>query len=106
MNKVPKKYITLLVFLFYSLPVVFAQGRGSNALPAGMQSLADSILEIFTSNFLKVILAIFLCGSAVAYAFNKDNEKVKRNCIAIGIAAAILVTATSIVGAVWSSSGG
>jgi hypothetical protein len=80
--------------------------HAQSVVPPGMQSLAQGILDIFTSPFLKVILAIFLCGSAVAYAFNKDNEKVKRNCIAIAIATGLLITATSVVGAIWNASGG
>jgi type IV secretory pathway VirB2 component (pilin) len=75
-------------------------------LPAGMQNLADSVIDMFQGPFVKAILAIFLCGAAVAYGFNKDNEKVKRNCIAIAVAAAILIGATTIVGAVWEASGG
>jgi hypothetical protein len=42
----------------------------------------------------------------VAYGFNKDNEKIKRNCIAIGIASAMIAGASGIVGAIWSASGG
>ena len=96
-----KKIYLVLFLLLLSLPL-FAQP----ALPGGMQTLADNILAVFKSDFLKAILGIFLCGSAVAYAFNKDNEKVKRNCIAIGVSAAILVLATQIVGAVWTGAGG
>jgi hypothetical protein len=96
MNKSFKKVSVLIPYLFLPL-TLFAQD-----LPAGLggvQSLADTILSIFQGPFIKVILAIFLSGSAVAYAFNKDNEKIKRNCIAIGIASAILIGASSIVGA-------
>jgi uncharacterized membrane protein len=100
MNKSFKKVSVLIPYLFLSLPL-FAQG-----LPPGMQGLADTILGIFTGGFIKVVLAIFLCGSAVAYAFNKDNEKIKRNCIAIAIASGIIIGASSIVGAVWAASGG
>jgi hypothetical protein len=81
-----------------SLPLFAA-----DLMPAGMQNLADGILEIFKSDFVKVILAVFLCGSAVAYAFNKDNEKVKRSAIAIGVGAAIIMAASGIVGAVWQA---
>ena len=109
MNRTPKYVLFLplikasafIAYLFSSL-TLFAQ----SSLPPGMQNLAQGILDIFTSPFIKVILAIFLCGSAVAYAFNKDNEKVKRNCIAIGIATGILICATGIVGAIWNASGG
>ncbi|MDR2767331.1 MAG: TrbC/VirB2 family protein [Treponema sp.] len=96
-----KKIPALLVTAFTAFRL-FAQ----DLMPAGMTSLAESILEIFTGDFVKIILAIFLCGSAIAYGFNKDNEKIKRNAIAIGVAAAILIAASSIVNAVWDASGG
>jgi hypothetical protein len=102
MNKSFKKVSILIPCLFLPLPLFAQMPQGLG----GMQSLADTILGIFTGDFIKVILAIFLCGSAVAYAFNKDNEKIKRNCIAIGIATAILITASSIVGAVMAASRG
>lgn len=75
-------------------------------MPRGMQSLADSVLEVFTGRFVQIIFAIFFCGAAVAYGFNKDNEKVKRSCIAVGIACAMIASASAIVGAIWSASGG
>jgi hypothetical protein len=83
-----------------ALPL-FAQG----IMPRGMTNLAESILEIFSGRLVQIIFAIFFCGAAVAYGFNKDNEKVKRNCIAIGIASAMICSASAIVGAVWSASG-
>jgi len=101
MNKTRKRISNLIFFLFVSIPV-FAQ----SALPGGMQTLAENILDIFTSPFVKVILAIFLCGSAIAYAFNKDNDKIKRNAIAIAISAGILVVATEVVDKIWAASGG
>jgi type IV secretory pathway VirB2 component (pilin) len=78
----------------------------ADLMPPGMSTLAEGIREIFIGPFVKTILIIFLCGCAVAYAFNKDNEKMKRNCIAIGVACGILIAASSIVEAVWSAAGG
>jgi type IV secretory pathway VirB2 component (pilin) len=101
MNQSSKRQAAFIMAVFSALPLF-----GADLMPSGMTSLAEGILAIFTGPFVKVILAIFLCGSAVAYGFNKDNEKVKRNCIAIGIAAAILIGASSIINAVWSASGG
>jgi hypothetical protein len=109
MNKTPKLALPLFLIKISSFLMYFFSSlmlSAQSALPPGMQSLAQGVLDIFTSPFIKVILAIFLCGSAVAYAFNKDNEKVKRNCIAIGIATGILICATGIVGAIWNASGG
>jgi type IV secretory pathway VirB2 component (pilin) len=89
----------VLVFALNALPLFAA-----DILPGGMSTLMDNILEVFTGAFVKTILIIFLCGTAVAYGFNKDNEKMKRNCIAIGIAIAILIGASAIVGAIWDAS--
>ena len=79
---------------------LFAQG---DIMPAGMNSLAQSIQEVFTGNIMRIILICCLCGCAIAYGFNKDNEKMKRNCIAIGIATGVLIAAQSIVEAIMTA---
>jgi type IV secretory pathway VirB2 component (pilin) len=81
-----------------------ANAFAQDLLPAGMNNLMTSILEVFTGPFVKGILVVCLCGCAVAYGFNKDNEKMKRNIIAIGVAVAILCTASFIVDAIWEAS--
>ena len=102
MSKNFKKLSTFGIYFFLSLPFLMAQ---QSIVPQGMQTLADNILGVFTSPFIRVLLAIFLCGSAIAYAFNKDNEKIKRNSIAIGIASAILVVAQTLVNLIWQAAG-
>jgi type IV secretory pathway VirB2 component (pilin) len=92
----------LLLALFYLLST--SSAFAADILPGGMSTLMENILEVFTGTFVKTILIIFLCGTAVAYGFNKDNEKMKRNCIAIGIAIVILIGASAIVGAIWDAS--
>jgi type IV secretory pathway VirB2 component (pilin) len=96
-----KKKSLLTAFLLAPV-LLYAQ---ADIMPAGMKSIADGILAIFTGPFVKALLAIFLCGAAVAYGFNKDNEKVKRNCIAVGVACGILVVASSVVEAVMGAAG-
>jgi hypothetical protein len=66
-------------------------------MPGERTDLADTIKEVISGPFVRTLLIIFLCASAVAYAFNKDNEKVKRNCIAIGVSAAIIIAAGGIL---------
>jgi type IV secretory pathway VirB2 component (pilin) len=85
-------------------PSVFA--AGGDIVPAGMTSLMDSILGVFTGPLVKTILIICLAGCAVAYGFNKDNEKMKRNIIAIAIAIGVVVGASGIVGTIWDASKG
>jgi type IV secretory pathway VirB2 component (pilin) len=86
--------IVIAVMMF---AVIGANVFAAGVLPAGMENLAIQILDVFTGTFMRTILIIMLCGCAVAYVFNKDNEKVKRNVIALGVAIAILVAASSLV---------
>jgi DMSO/TMAO reductase YedYZ heme-binding membrane subunit len=62
-----------------------------------LDSTAQTVVGIFTSYWVRGILAISLCSSAIMFAVNKDNDKVKRNCLAVGIAAFIIICASSIV---------
>lgn len=103
MNLKKRNIFTALYFSFLAMPLA---AQNANIMPAGMTSLMDSILEIFTGGFVKTILIIMLAATAVAYGFNKDNEKMKRNCIAIGIAIAIIIGSTVIVDAIWVAAEG
>jgi len=95
-----KIFFFLMNFLIVSVFPLFA----ANLVPSGLESLGDSVMEVFTGGLVKTIMIVCLAGCAVAYGFNKDNEKMKRNIIAIGIAIAIIVGAQWIVGAIWSAS--
>ena len=97
MNK-KHRILSLLPLFAFTAVNAFAQ------LPPGMSTLMTSILGVFTGTFTKTILIVCLCGYAVAYGFNKDNEKMKRNVIAIGISVAILVCAQFIIDAIWKAS--
>jgi len=89
------KIIFLFLLLAAAVPL-FAQ----QLVPSGLQSAADQIQEIFTGPIVTVILVCCLAGCGIAYAFNKDNEKMKRNIIAIAIGIIIVGAAVKIVGAV------
>jgi len=100
--KTAKHFFLALFFSLFLVIPGFAQG----VMPSGMQTLADEILGIFTGDFVRVILIIFLCATAIVFAYNKDNEKMKRNCIAIGVSIAIIIAAQSIVDAIMSAAKG
>ena len=102
MKKIDLKILFLMLLLAAAAPL-FAAG---DIMPSGMTSLFESVLEIFTGRVVKIILICCLAGCAVAYGFNKDNEKMKRNIIAIGVAIGILVAASSIVDTIWSAAKG
>jgi len=96
MNKLQKR-ITALAVLYFSVPLLFAQ------VPDRLNTMAENVLNIFTGTFFKTVFGIILCGSAVAFAYNKDNEKIKKNALAIGIAAGIIFSASNIIGMVWGN---
>jgi len=86
------KLAAFLTCLILSQPVFAQDAIGK------MESVADKILGVFTGTLVRAILAISLCASAVVYATNKDNDKVKRGCLAVGVAAVIIISASGIVG--------
>jgi len=103
MNKESKKvssFFTAPLFKVAAFLTCFALSQPVFAQDAigKMESVADKILKIFTGNLVRAILAIALCASAVAYAANKDNDKIKRGALAVGIAAIIIISASGIVG--------
>jgi len=103
MNKSQLKIMFFLLFLAAALPL-FAQS--GDLVPQGLTSLSTSVMNIFTGGIVKTILICCLAGCGIAYGFNKDNEKMKRNIIAIAIGIAIVVGAQTIVGVIWDNSKG
>jgi type IV secretory pathway VirB2 component (pilin) len=101
-NKIKTAKNEFLV-VFFSL-LTAGPLMAQQAVPAKMTALLTNILSIFTGAAVKTVLIIMLAACAVAYGFNKDNEKIKRNIVAIGIATAVLMASTFIVGLVWGSS--
>ena len=95
------KWMFFMLLLAAAMPV-FSQ----DILPPGLTTLAEGILEIFTGGFARIILIICFCGCALAYGFNKDNEKIKRNSIAIGASAAILAIAGTVVDKIMAAARG
>ena len=98
--KTSKLKIMFLMLLLAAAAPLFAQ-----TIPAGLNTVATNIQAAFTSDIVKIILICCLAGCGVAYGFNKDNEKMKRNVIAIAVAIVIVMAAQQIVDAVWSASG-
>jgi hypothetical protein len=85
-------FFILLFLLFFTAMPLFAQDAITR-----MNSVALKILEFFKSPLIKTILVIALCGSAIAFAINKDNQRLKSGAIAIGVAVLILLAAEPIV---------
>jgi len=95
MKKSKLKILFMFLLLTAAMPLFAA-----NLVPKGLDNISTDIMDIFTSKIITAILVACLAGCGVAYAFNKDNEKMKRNIIAIGIGIIIIGTAQQIVAAI------
>jgi len=93
------KIMFLMLLLAAAVPL-FAQ----DIVPSGLTTLMDQVVAVFSGDLVKGILIACLAGCAVAYGFNKDNEKMKRNIIAIGVSIAIIASASFIVGKIFTAS--
>jgi len=103
------KIMFFMLMMTAALPL-FAQGGGQGGdLGAlglgGVGTLAKTVQDIFTGDLVRIILVCCLAGCGVAYGFNKDNEKMKRNIIAIAIAIGIITAAATIVDTIFSKAG-
>jgi ABC-type uncharacterized transport system permease subunit len=99
MKNSPLKIMFFMLLLAAAMPMFAA-----DMTPGGLKTLGDNVMDTFTGGLVRGILIACLAGCAIAYGFNKDNEKMKRNVIAIGIAIAILVGAQGIVTTIWDAS--
>ncbi len=102
MNKSQLKIMFFMLILAATVPL-FAD---SDLLPSGLEKTGDQIQEIFTGSLVTIILVCCLAGCGIAYAFNKDNEKMKRNIIAIVVGIIIIGTASKIVPKIISAAKG
>jgi type IV secretory pathway VirB2 component (pilin) len=93
-----KRFFALVSLAFAGVPL-YAQ----YALPTQLQNAGSGIKEIITGDFVKILMVIFLCASGITYAFNKDNEKVKRNCIAVFVGGIIVIASSAILDVVWTT---
>ena len=89
--------------MFFTLILAATTPLFADIVPSGLTNISNQVVAVFTSPLVKGILIACLAGCGVAYGFNKDNEKMKRNIIAIAIAIAIIVAAQAIVGAVFDA---
>jgi len=69
----------------------------ADVVPKGLTNVGNQVEEVFTGDLVRIILVCCLAGCGIAYAFNKDNEKMKRNIIAIAVGIVIVFAASEIV---------
>jgi len=101
MNKSNLKILFFMLILAAAAPLFAA-----DLIPPGLDNISTQLEGAFKSPLITVILIGCLVGCGVAYAFNKDNEKMKRNIIAIGIGIIIITAARGIVTAIMDAAKG
>lgn len=84
-----------IVILLLSGVGVFAQS--AIAIPGQVQSILEEVQTAFTGDIARIIVGICFAGSCIAYAYNKDNEKMKAKLIAVMIATGLLALSQTIV---------
>ena len=91
-----KVFRNLFFFLAlgFAVPPLFAF---NDVVPVQLTSLAESILDAFTGDIAKIIIGICFAGSCVAYAFNKDNDRMKAKLVAVVVATGLLALSQVIV---------
>ena len=98
MKNVNTKIIFVLLLLIAAAPL-FAQ----ELVPAGMTTLAEDIMKIFKHPIVTIIFGIIFCSAAAAFAYNKDNEKLRAKIIPIIVAAGLIGGASFIMDKVMSA---
>jgi len=94
------------LFWFFLFSVLFTLPLFANVIPAQMQTLAEQILATFRGPFVRTILVIFFIATGIAFAYNKDNESMKKKCIAVFVGIAIVGIGPEIINMIWSAAGG
>lgn len=95
--KQTKKHFFIVLFLFTLIALATAQ---SAIIPAQVDTMLESVRDTFTGATARTIIGIIFAGSCIAYAYNKDNEKMKGKIIAIMIGSGLLVLSQQIVNTV------
>ena len=92
---------TAVLLLASGVPVFAA-----DIVPAGLTTLSQSVMDAFTGDVAKIIIGICFAGSCVAYAFNKDNDRMKGKIVAIVVATGLLALCQVVIDKVFQGAGG
>jgi hypothetical protein len=88
-----KNAIAFLAAMFTAAGV-----HAQSLVPKELTTTANQVAAFFKSPVLVVIFGILIAAAGLAFAFNKDNEKIKHTCIAIIIGCVIMGGSATIAG--------
>jgi len=97
-----KRQITRAQILVFWMTLLFVAAAGAFAqstivIPGQVQSTLEEVQSAFTGDLARIIVGICFAGSCIAYAYNKDNEKMKAKLIAVMIATGLLALSQTII---------
>jgi hypothetical protein len=99
MNKksLKKNYMMVCLVTFMLVVSVGLFAQSTVVIPGEVQSTLEEVRSAFTGDLARIIVGICFAGSCIAYAYNKDNEKMKAKMIAVMIGSGLLALSQSIV---------
>lgn len=94
----------MLCYLF-AIPAAMVFAQTGDLIPSQLKDAAQSVSEVFTGEFARILVGIFFAGSCIAYAYNKDNEKMKAKVLAVMIGSGLLALSQTVVDKVFTIAG-
>lgn len=96
-NRLEKNHKILSLFALLLLVGASLCAQSTVVIPGEVQSTLEEVRNAFTGDIARIIVGICFAGSCIAYAYNKDNEKMKAKMIAVMIGSGLLALSQSIV---------
>lgn len=96
-KRIHRKQIIVFFVVVLLITGMSAFGQSGTIVPDKVQTSLEQIQDVFTGDVAKIIVSICFGGSCIAYAYNKDNEKMKAKLIAVMIASGLLALSQEIV---------
>jgi len=89
-----------ILFLFLLLTAAVTPLFAADIVPSGMKNVADAVLDFFTGGIMITIETCCVIGCAIAYAYSKNNDNMKKSMIAIGVSIIVIGVASQLVKAI------
>jgi type IV secretory pathway VirB2 component (pilin) len=91
MNNKKKNRKQIVFYLVSILLCIGASAFGdSSPIPTQLTTGLEQVRNALTGDLARTIIGICFVGSCIAYAYNKDNEKMKSKVLAVMIASGML----------------
>ncbi len=96
-HRIGRKNMVLCNIALLLLVSAALYAQSTVIIPGEVQSTLEEVRTAFTGDLARIIVGICFAGSCIAYAYNKDNEKMKAKLIAVMIGSGLLALSQSIV---------